>query len=58
MVSPLTRGATYGLICPCLIGPKDLMRRSKSGALGDIANAGSDKVFVVKMPEVQPKAQP
>jgi hypothetical protein len=31
------------VICPCLIGPKGLMRRSKLGAVGDTANTGSDK---------------
>ena len=31
------------LICPCLIGRKDLMTRSYPAAVGDTANAGSDK---------------
>ena len=31
------------LICPCLIGRKDLMTRSYPAADGDTANAGSDK---------------
>jgi hypothetical protein len=37
---------TDAIICPCLIGPKGLMRRSKLGAVGDAANAESDKVIV------------
>ena len=41
------------LICPCLIGRKDLMTRSYPAAVGDTANAGSDKVFVVMMRQVQ-----
>ena len=32
------------LIRPCLIASKGLMRRSKPGAVGDAANAGSDKL--------------
>ena len=32
-----------------LLTIKDLMRKSKPGAVGDTANAGSDKVFVAKM---------
>jgi hypothetical protein len=35
---------TDAVICPCLIGPKDLTRRSKPGAVCDAANAGSDKL--------------
>src|SRR5271169_6611895 len=38
------------LICPCLIGRKDLMTRSYPAAVGDTANAGSDKIFVA-MPD-------
>ena len=41
------------LICPCLIGRKDPMTRSYPAAVGDTANAWSDKVFVVKMRQVQ-----
>ena len=37
---------TDAVICPRLIGPKGLTRRSKPGAVSDAANAGSDKVFV------------
>jgi len=32
------------LIRPCLIASKGLMRKSKPGAVGDTANAGSDKL--------------
>ena len=31
------------LICPCLIGRKDLMTRSYPAAVGDTANAELDK---------------
>ena len=37
------------LICPCLVGRKDLMTKFYPAAVGDTANAGSDKVFVGKM---------
>ena len=37
------KAAAVQLIRPCLIGPKGLMRRSKPGAVGDAANAGSGK---------------
>ena len=30
-------------ICPCLIGHKDLMTKFYPAAVGDTANAGSDK---------------
>ena len=40
---------TDAVICPVLIGRKDLMRKFYPGAVGDIANAGSDKVLVAKM---------
>ena len=48
----VSRVITVQLICPCLIGPKDLMRRCYPAAVGDTANAGSDKVFVVNMRQV------
>ena len=39
-------GRPAQLICPCLIGRKDLMTKFYPAAVGDTANAGSHKVFV------------
>ena len=36
-------GRPVQLICPCLIGRKDLMTKFYPAAVGDAANAGSDK---------------
>jgi hypothetical protein len=37
------------LICPCLVGRKDLMTKFYPAAVGDTTRTGVDKVFVGKM---------